>query len=334
MDAKECEKAVYNIWCSFGSPRKINNSTDIENFLRQIVEQASQHLLFDHFSLGNYDYIDNIEFENGYTKIIWKNFDNFRKDYLNNCLSEHDRYNWSIWGYSTKIYSAIKIKELKCINNNGHLFILIKPLYETKKQIKKNILGSNTEIKYNEDLSDLECELTYMVGSEKEWLFETCTFSNLPYYSSLIQPIAHQISTYFSKKLCFSATIEEILNRLDRINKYIDTYNSDTDPDDISEKGNTIRSIMEIALKYCCVLFNSKLEIEDKYGYIPLGKLRKEVEKFGILISQSFVNTANILSHDSGKNVTLDELIAFRNDANDIIQNIITASTNETFYKL
>jgi len=333
MEAKECEKSVYNIWCSFGSPHEINNSTDIENFLRQIIEQAGKHLLFDHFSGMNYDYIDDIVFEKGYTKIIWKNFDNFRKDYLNKQLSDSDFLEWQIFGYSTQIYFATKIQKLKIINHNNHLFILIKPLYETKKQIKKNILGSNTEITYYEDLSDLECELKYMVGSEKEWLFETCKFSNLPYYSSLIQPRAHQGSIYFSKKLCFSATIEEILNRLDRINKYIDTYNSDTDPDDISEKGNTIRSIMELALKYCCVLFNSKLEIEDKYGHILLGELRKEVEKFGILISQSFVNTANILSHDSGKNVTLDELIAFRNDANDIIQNIITASKNEAFYK-
>lgn len=50
----------------------------------------------------------------------------------------------------------------------------------------------------------------------------------------------------------------------------------DLDRDELFSKGNTIRNIMEFALKHFCVMFNIPIDIEQKYGYIELGDMRKK----------------------------------------------------------
>lgn len=75
------------------------------------------------------------------------------------------------------------------------------------------------------------------------------------------------------------------------------------DIDEIFSKGNTIRNIMECALKHFCVIMNIPLEIEKKYGYIDLGELKKKLKNQDINLSQGLINKANELSHDSGKSI-------------------------------
>ena len=69
---------------------------------------------------------------------------------------------------------------------------------------------------------------------------------------------------------------------------------------------------LEYALKHFCVILDIAMDIEQKYGYIELGELRKKIKaQVNIEIAQSIIITANELSHDSGKKYSLDDIKVF-----------------------
>lgn len=78
---------------------------------------------------------------------------------------------------------------------------------------------------------------------------------------------------------------------------------------------------MEYALKHFCVIFNIPMDIEQKYGHIDLGDLKKKIKE-EIEIPQSLINTANELSHDSGKKYSLDDIKSFYEKVKDLIEEI------------
>lgn len=125
-----------------------------------------------------------------------------------------------------------------------------------------------------------------------------------------MQPKEGIPSTVISKNLLLTYTIREINMRLDKVYYALET--GGLDRDELFAKGNTIRNIMEFALKHFCVIFNIKLEIEKKYGHIDLSDLRRKIkDTMQIEITQGLINKANELSHDSGKKYTLDDIKDF-----------------------
>ena len=95
------------------------------------------------------------------------------------------------------------------------------------------------------------------------------------------------------------------------------------DRDEIFSKGNTIRNILEYTLKHFCVIRGIEMNIEQKYGHIDLGELRKKIKDIpNINIPQSLVNTANELSHDSGKKYNIENVREFYGDVCELIKQI------------
>lgn len=65
------------------------------------------------------------------------------------------------------------------------------------------------------------------------------------------------------------------------------------------------------------------MNIEQKYGHIDLGELRKKIKDIpNINIPQSLVNTANELSHDSGKKYNIENVREFYGDVCELIKQI------------
>ena len=146
-----------------------------------------------------------------------------------------------------------------------------------------------------------------------------CIANNLPYYVCVIQPKERIPSTGFSKRLLLLYTLKEINERLQKVWNALQQGNLDRD--ELFSKGNTIRNIMEYALKHFCVIFNIPMDIEQKYGHIDLGDLKKKIKE-EIEIPQSLINTANELSHDSGKKYSFDDIKSFYEKVKDLIEEI------------
>lgn len=160
---------------------------------------------------------------------------------------------------------------------------------------------------------------TFWEGNKDDLIKVECIANNLPYYVCVIQPKERIPSTSFSKRLLLLCTLKEINERLQKVWKALQL--GDLDRDELFSKGNTIRNIMEYALKHFCVIFDISMDIEQKYGHIELGELKKKI-RAEIEIPQSLINTANELSHDSGKKYSLDDIKEFFKEVKTLIDEI------------
>lgn len=249
----------------------ITDKKTINSFLTELVTLSKGYVILDHYSNINFDSIKRIEYDGVYTKIIWKDLNKFRQAYLNKKISDNDLLTWQIFGYYTYEYILMDISKLTFVKNHNHVFILIQANYKSPKELERYILNGNDLISKEVNTQQLYTEYIFFEGDPNNLVKHSCIFGNLPYFSAIIQPKENcTASSVSSKKIMLYETLIEIQNRFtNTYNKLIDV--SEDDSDELFSKGNTIRRILEFALKHYCVWANIHIEIETKYGYIELG---------------------------------------------------------------
>ena len=297
------EKLFLDIWEEYGCPNEVYDKGSINKILDEIVKKSNTHVVLDHYSQINFDYISKIESKDRYTLIYWFDKNNYREKYLKKELSESELLEWSLFGYATYEYVLLDIAKIKFVKEKNHLFILIMSNLVRQKEIEKYILEDNEYIGTEVKTADLYTQYAFFEGNSENLIKHFCIVGNLPYYTCVIQPKENIPDTGVSKMILLRDTLREVEKRLGKArNRLYDT--EDNDFDGLCSVGNTIRRILEYVLKYYCVTNEIDLEglhIEQKYGYIELGGLKKVINKTGKLnISQTLVDMANNLSHDSG----------------------------------
>ena len=325
MSYELSEQLFLDVWNNFGSPSEIFDKQLINKFLTELVTISKGWIILDHYSYINFDNVKKIEADGKYTKIFWKDFNNLREKYLSKTISEDELMTWQIFGYYTYQYVLMDISKVKFLKVHSHLFVLLQANIIKPKEIEKHLLTGNELISKEVNTDELYTEYVFFEGNEKNIIKHSCIFEHLPYYSVIIQPKENcTASSVTSKQIMLYETLNDIQNRLENTQHKI-SKTSATDFDELFSKGNTIRRILEYALKHYCVWANIPIEIEDKYGYIELGKLKKILSKSNIGIPQSLINIANELSHDSGASFTKDDIVQFYNNVYDLISTISQA---------
>ena len=316
------EQLFLDIWEKYGAPNEVDDTDVIFNILNDLVNESKHLIVLDHYSNINFDEVIKVEYdsENSLFKLYWLDNNKYREAALNHEISEMDAMLWNISGYCTYEYIAVDINKLKFVNVHGHLFVLIQANMNTEKELKNKVIGKK-EIIEIENCTD-ELYSRYIFWEDKEALIKVdCIANNLPYYVCVVQPKERIPNTMFSKQLLLINTIKEINNRLEKVYKSL--LVDELDRDELFAKGNTIRNIMEYALKHYCVIFKIKLEIEKKYGYIELGDLRKKIKsEREIEITQGLINTANELSHDSGKKYKREDIVDFYKEVRELLNEL------------
>lgn len=244
-------------------------------------------------------------------------------------MEEFERLIWYTSGYCTYEYMAIDINKIKFIKNGNHIFILIQSNVVSKKELRKKIVGKNEIIEIEDCTDELYARYTFWEGNPENLIKIECIANNLPYYVCVIQPKENIPNVDISKRLLLLHTINEINNRLEKVKSAL--RNEIADRDELFSKGNIIRNIMEFALKHFCVIMNIPIEIEQKYGFIELGDLRKKIkDKLNIEIENNLIIKANELSHDSGKKYTIDDIRDFHSKVVELINKIQSYIYNST----
>lgn len=322
LDYETSEQLFIDVWSKYGSPNQIENKQLIRDFLNDLIIQSKHLIVLDHYSHINFDEIIKVDFDesNNIFKLYWIDNEKYRIANLNHDLSEFDALIWYMNGCCTYEYLAVDIRKIKFLVVDRHIFVLIQANMTSEKQMKKSVIGNNEIIEIENCTDELYSRYTFWEGAKEELRKIICIVNNLPYYVCLIQPKENVTNTETSKKILLSHTIKEIDQRLNKVKLSLE--DSSLDIDGIREKGNTIRTITEYALKHFCVMFNIKIDIEHKYGHIKLGDLKKAVRDSNINIPQSFVNTANELSHDSGKQFSLSDIITFYDNAKALMDEV------------
>ncbi|MGD7025252.1 hypothetical protein ACQCVK_22245 [Rossellomorea vietnamensis] len=318
------EKLFLDIWKRRGSPSEINEGSEIFEFLNEIIEASNGLVILDHFSHVNYDNIHSIKYEKPYTKIIWKDFNDYRKKYLEQTLSEDEKMVWDVNGYATYMYMFLHISKIKVVQLDNHLFILFLLNLIPPKSAKKLLIPQENELISDEVYKDsLYREYTFWEGDKEEAIKHICIVNNLPYYTCLIQPKENCSHTEFSKFILLNETLNEISERMDRVQSKLVTI-EEHESDELFAQGNTIRRILEYSLKFLCLYKEIDLKIDEKYGYVSLGDLKKEINKsYGELgLTQNIVNMANELSHDSGEVFNKEEIFKFWKDVKNLLDKV------------
>lgn len=322
-DYETSEQLFIDIWQKYGSPDEVDDADIIFNILNDLITVSKHKIVLDHYSHINFDEIIKIEHdkENSIFKLYWLDNNKYRLANLNHELSEMDSMIWWTSGYCTYEYLAVDINKIKFFRKDKHIFVLIQANMITEKELRKKVIGKNEVIEIENCTDELYARYIFWEGNKDDLIKIECIANNLPYYVCVIQPKERIPSTSFSKRLLLLCTLEEINERLKKVWNALQLGNLDRD--ELFSKGNTIRNIMEFALKHFCVMFNIPIDIEQKYGYIELGDMRKKIKaKVDIDITQGIIITANELSHDSGKKYSLEDIKLFYADVKKLIDEL------------
>lgn len=320
-DYEISEQLFEDVWKKHGSLEEIEDGEVICQVLNDLVTLSKHAIVLDHYSHINFDEIIKVEYDkdNDIFKIYWQDNDNYRIAMQKKELGEMEQLSWAMSGFCTYYYLAVKIDKIKFVKVESHIFVLIRGDMTTEKDMQKVIIGSNEVIDIENCTSELYARYVYWEGNKKDMKKVECIANNLPYYVCVIQPKENIPSTVFSKKLLLENTLQEVKNRLKKVK--ISLQNDNIDRDELFSKGNTIRIVMEYALKHFCVLKNIPIEIEQKYGHIKLGDLKKKIKNH-FEIKQNIINMANELSHDSGKKYKKNEVIQFGDEVELLIEEL------------
>lgn len=322
-DYETSEQLFIDIWEKYGSPSEVDDANIILSILNDIITTSRHKVVLDHYSHINFDEVIKVEYneENSIFKLYWLDNNKYRLANLNHELSEMDGIIWMMSGYCTYEYLAIDINKIKFVKIDNHIFVLLQANMITEKELRKKIIGSNEVIEVENCTDELYARYIFWEGNKDDLIKVECIANNLPYYVCVIQPKERIPDTVFSKKLLLVHTLQEINSRLDRVWRALQQV--DLDRDELFAKGNTIRNIMEYALKHFCVIFNISIDIEQKYGHIELGDLRRKIkEEIDIEITQGLIIKANELSHDSGKKYSLEDIRVFFADVKNLLEEI------------
>lgn len=306
------EQLFLDIWEKYGSPDEVEDTQTILNILNDLITQSKHLIVLDHYSHINFDEVIKVEYDecNGIFKLYWLDNNKYRLANLEGSLSEIEWITWYVSGCCTYEYLALDICKMKFVKVDTHLFVLLQANVVTEKELKKKVIGLNEVIEIENCTEELYSRYVFWEGNKEDMIKVECIANNLPYYVCVIQPKERIPSTVVSKNLLLTFTIREINSRLKKVGRALEK--GGLDRDELFAKGNTVRNIMEYALKHFCVIFDIKLEIEKKYGHIDLSDLRKNIKsEMEIEITQGLINKANELSHDSGKKYTLNDIREF-----------------------
>ncbi|UAW07737.1 hypothetical protein PVJ1_00002 [Psychrobacillus phage PVJ1] len=324
FDYELSEKLFLDVWTRWNKPEQISDAGEIVRFLKEIVEESDGLVIVDHFSHSNYDNVHSIQYEEPYTKIVWKDFNYIREKYLAKNMSEDDAMHWDMFGCATYTYTLLHIRKIKFIQVKNHLFVLLLSHLIPYKQVKKFLLKDGNELIGEENnKEDFYREFVFWEGDKENVVKHICTVNNLPYYTCLLQPKEGNLPTSISRKIMLYETLNEVVDRMNKVKDILEDLD-EYDYDQLFAQGNSMRRILEYALKFFCLYNEIELKIDVKYGNVMLGDLKKQVNDadLGIEIKQELVTTSNELSHDSGEIFSKDEVIEFWGNVRELLDQV------------
>lgn len=328
FDYEMSEQAFITVWNKFNNPDEINDENKAYEFLKALVTETKGLFIVDHISGGNYDNVNSILYDDPYFIIQWKDFNKYRIKYLNNELNDDETLHWSVFGCATYDYLLFKFNKLKFKKIQNHLYIALQLQLTNIKEFEKWLKNKGYTKLSIDDTQDFEIDYVLYEGDKNNALKHICRVNNLPFYTNLLQPKERCCSPIYSTKALLAFTHEEIMYRLNEANKKL-ILCREKDLETLFDIGNRVRRIIEYFLKYFCVYNRIEMNVSQKYSFLSLGDLKKEInKKYGDIINQALINKANEFSHDSGKIFKKEDVEKLINEAKYLIERLKEINQN------
>jgi len=279
--------------------KEINDSNLIQNFFERLLQQTNGLVIVDFLDTGNWDSIEKFSFdiENRILTLVWHDYKTEDEEFLE--MKELRQTIFPASSYSL----SINVKSIIPVYGEKFAIFVMNGFSKTEKEIRNFYKQGTSELEIY-DKNFFEKQVVRKINDEWEVISFHCT----PIYSLVILPKNIGISSIDSKYILYNYNLNA---SLDRISKVINALNimGEHDHDEICEKVNTGRRILESVLKIECCF--KEIEVKENYSQMLLGDLvnllKKGKSDEEILSLNSLARQLNEFSHDSGKPVKLDK---------------------------
>lgn len=279
----------------FGSA-PITERSEIAKFFEELFKRTEGLVILDFLDLANWDRIEKFDLDNdtGILTLIWHDF--------RAATETADDKEMRQMVFPASLYScALQINSIVPLVGKSLAIFVINAYAKTEKEIKNRYKDGAEELKLL-DNSFFEKRIVRKVSGH----FEIIDFHCTPIFSMAIVPKRSGIGSHHSKELLYLHNFRVALERINRVVASLDGADANSD-DEVAEKVNTIRRIMEFVLKVeCC---SRELDLPKNYSQVLLGDLISRIKHVKEASLQTllarFAEMANEFSHDSGKPVEL-----------------------------
>lgn len=327
------EKLFLDLWEEFGRPAELEKFEDVLSFLRALIQRSQGNVVVDHFSGENYDRIDRVECLGNYVKIVWKDFSDFCKRKEAGILTYDEWLTWNIFGEFAEIYTLLDVEKILFRKERDHLFLIFRTnLIDLKKIESLHKHNGWSTLKKEQCTDSFYTQFIVSKEIDGKHIYGDCIVYTLPFCVMLIHAKENCNSSYYSRIRLVHETMEEIYRRFELVLGRLDRCD-ERDVDEIEEKGNTIRKLMEYSLKFYCAYMGISMKMERQYKHITLGdlrdKLKDTIPDINSLIPQSLIIEANKYAHDIGRKSSKEDLILFSRKVEDMLVELTKRIIND-----
>ncbi|WP_129599974.1 hypothetical protein [Anaerophilus nitritogenes] len=266
---------------------------DIKKILEFYISKNNNQVVADLLSFYFFDEIIHIEEENGFFKLYWKNDDVQNMDEVIDIFQAH------------YIYLGGQIEKIKVVNMDRREYIVIKMFRMEHRDIRRS-LGLPNSHPIVSSSADFFSELRYIKNNK----VYQCIINDMPFFSVVLThkpgPNIEYTTDFlrFMNLIDIEEQVESIKSDAKNTNKY--------DYMKISNMGNSLRVLLERALKFYNINLNSNYITTANYKKKTLNQLEQDVKKNNTnmdkLIEQKKRWIMNDYSHDSGSRPNLNDI--------------------------
>lgn len=291
MDPIQESRLIFSKIAKMFPKDELKDLGEVGSFFDALIAKTDGLIVVDFLDQANWDCLASydIDRERGFLFVYWHDYRDV--DSSNADTNRPDRFlsPASLYGLFMHFHS------LKILRTENYPVFFLQGYALTDKQIRK-ILSPGTE-KFELEADAFFSRRVYRKINE-QWQVVRCL--NTPIHSVLIIPKRSGLSRRDSKFFLYNYNVSIALERLKNLQRTLSGI-VDDDIEQLCEKANTIRRILENILKVeCCY---REVEFNKPYSKLRLGDLLKSLKGYHDEINITFSKVAewtNELSHDSG----------------------------------
>ena len=273
-------------------PDPITERRKLSEFFEELHARTEGLVILDFLDLANWDRIEAFEMDEktGILTLTWHDYRSASED--------PDEMEMRQMVFPAALYAcALQVNSVVPIIGKRVALFFVNAYSKTEKEIRNLYKQGADEIKVM-DSSFFEKRVVRKAAGN----FEIIDFHCTPIFSLAIVPKRSGIGSHDSKEMLYSHNFRVGLERLNRVVASLDSLPAERH-DEIAEKVNTVRRIMEFVLKVeCC---SRELDLSKNYSQVLLGDLIARVKPLKEPAMQAVLGRlaemANEFSHDSGK---------------------------------
>ena len=295
MDPIKKGKEIFLEIASRWNGDKIQDPKDVQEFFRCLRKHTKGRVIFDFLDTGSWDRFVGHDYNLKTSSLFL-----YWHDYRRTDPIETENRKMSQLVFPGSLYGLyMHLQEIRILREKKTAVFLLKGFSLTAKEIKKRLNSNSEEF----DLKQKNL-FSATVFRKIDGLWQIFEVHKAQLYTTVILPKNLGIPSFDSRLLLFEVNLVSVIDRLRSAHLRLNELD-DSAVDEICEKSNTVRRVLEHGLKI--EICYREIQTKKPYSQLLLGDLLKTLRPFHNdemrKIFRKISEWAHEFSHDSGKPV-------------------------------